>query len=67
MVGPDGEVLAATSAEEPFVDVDQAAADEAKGSYPRTVVGWPEGPGPVRPRGERLLGSCRACVTPAAS
>ncbi len=51
-MGPDGEVLAATSAEEPFVDVDQAAADEAKGSYPRTVAGWPEGAGP-RPAARR--------------
>ena len=48
VVDPDGGVLAATSAEEPFVtvDVDPAAADEAKGSYPRNVRGWSEEVGP---------------------
>lgn len=42
VVDPDGGLLAATSAAEPFVTVeaDLNAADGAKGSYPRNVAGW---------------------------
>lgn len=40
IIGPDGDVLALTSAEEPFVtrDVDLAEAEQAKGTYPRYVA-----------------------------
>lgn len=38
-IDPDGEVLATTSAEQPFItlDIDLAAAEDAKHSYPRYV------------------------------
>lgn len=41
IVGPDGEVLALTSTDEPFVtrDLDLAAAERAKQTYPRYVLG----------------------------
>lgn len=40
IVGPDGEVLALTTRDEPFVtrDVDLAAAERAKRTYPRYVI-----------------------------
>jgi len=40
VVGPDGDVLALTSAEHPFVTVaiDLGAADQAKSTYPRDVL-----------------------------
>ena len=40
VIGPDGDVLALTSAEHPFVTVaiDLAAADRAKSTYPRDVL-----------------------------
>jgi len=39
IINPDGEVLAATSRDEPFVtvDIDLAAAESARGTYPRYV------------------------------
>jgi N-carbamoylputrescine amidase len=41
IIGPDGEVLAATTRAEPFrtLDLDLAAAERAKGTYPRSVPG----------------------------
>ena len=40
IVGPDGEVLALTTAAEPFAtrDIDLSAAERAKHTYPRYVI-----------------------------